>query len=398
MSLATITTQAALRTQNLERRRDVIRQGMKEAGMDLLIAYGSGLHSFVAMNPGWYLSGFKQMGKHMAVLMPLEGEMTMIITPQWDLQRAKERVVTISEVVATDDDHFLQTVREEIARHGWMGKTTGVSGGDRTEVAGGGGMPRAIGDAWESVLGAKPLSAEKLLSDTAKIRDEWSLYCTKQAVAIAEEGYQRMLEVAQPGMQEHQVAGMLETFMRELGAEDNFQLMSASQHNRLVHQPTNRTLEMGDILLGEITPAVEGEFIQICRTAVIGEPTELQYEKFAMLDTALRAGMKAAVPGTPVKDVVEAINKPIAEAGYERYTKPPFMRTRGHSMSLGSMEPEIASDRDHILQEGMVFVMHPNQYIPDTGYMMCGEPVVITPTGAQNLTSRMGTLDKIIFR
>jgi len=59
-------------------------------------------------------------------------------------------------------------------------------------------------------------------------------------------------------MREHQVAGELETFMREMGAEDNFQLMSASQHNRLVHQPTNRILEMGDILLGEITPAVEG--------------------------------------------------------------------------------------------------------------------------------------------
>jgi len=398
VSLATITSQAGLRTKDLERRRDVIRQGMREQGMELLIAYGSGNHSFVAMNPGWYVSGFKQMGKHMAVLMPLEGDMTLIMTPPWDLTRAKERVVTIANVVATDDEHFLETVREEIKRQGMQGKRTGVSGGERTEVAGGGGQARSVSEAWASVLGQQPMNAEKLLSDTAKIRDEWSLYCTRQAVAIAEEGYQRLLETARPGMAEHQVAGMLETFMRELGAEDNFQLMSASQHNRLVHQPTNRTLEMGDVLLGEITPAVEGEFIQICRTAVIGEPTDLQREKFAMLDTALRAGMKAAVPGTPVKDVVEAINKPIAEAGYEKYTKPPYMRTRGHSMSLGSMEPEIASDRDHILQKGMVFVMHPNQYIPDTGYMMCGEPVIITDNGAANLTSRMGTLDSIVFR
>jgi Xaa-Pro aminopeptidase len=191
------------------------------------------------------------------------------------------------------------------------------------------------------------------------------------------------------------VAGELETFMREMGAEDNFQLMSASQHNRLVHAPTNRVLEVGDILLGEITPAVEGEFIQICRTAVIGKPTALQLEKFALLDAGLRAGMKAAVPGTPVKAVVEAINKPIADAGYEKYTKPPYMRTRGHSMSLGSMEPEIAPDRDHVLEKGMVFVMHPNQYIPDTGYMMCGEPVIITDHGAEPLTSKMGQLDSI---
>jgi Xaa-Pro aminopeptidase len=292
----------------------------------------------------------------------------------------------------------METVGAQLKRQNLLGRRIAVAGGERTEVAGGGGQARSTSEAWASVLGKAPENAERLLSDTAKIRDEWSLYCTRQAVGIAEQGYARLLETARPGMPEHQVAGMLETYMRELGAEDNFQLMSASQHNRLVHQPTNRTLEMGDILLGEITPAVEGEFIQICRTAVIGKPTDLQKEKFAMLDAALRAGMKAATPGTPVKDVVAAINKPIAAAGYEKYTKPPYMRTRGHSMSLGSMEPEIASDRDHVLQKGMVFVMHPNQYIPDTGYMMCGEPVIITDHGAENLTSRMGTLDTIDWR
>ena len=159
--------------------------------------------------------------------------------------------------------------------------------------------------------------------------------------------------------------------------------------------PTNRVLQEGDILLGEITPAVEGEYIQICRSAVFGEPTELQREKFGMLDTALRAGMKAAVPGTAVKQVVEAINAPISACGYQKYTVPPYMRTRGHSMSLGSMDPEIAGFSDDVLAEGCVFVMHPNQYIPDTGYLMCGEPVIITPDGAKALTSRMGQLDTI---
>ena len=31
----------------------------------------------------------------------------------------------------------------------------------------------------------------------------------------------------------------------------------------------------------------------------------------------------------------------------------------------------------------MVFVMHPNQYIPESGYLMCGEPVVVTRRGAR---------------
>ena len=43
----------------------------------------------------------------------------------------------------------------------------------------------------------------------------------------------------------------------------------------------------------------------------------------------------------------------------------------------------------------MVFVMHPNQYIPETGYLMCGEPVVITADGAKALSRRLAELDSI---
>jgi Xaa-Pro dipeptidase len=229
-----------------------------------------------------------------------------------------------------------------------------------------------------------------------KIRDEWSLDCTRRAVEIAERGYANLLKTTHAGMREYELAAELEMFMRGLGAEDNFQLMSASQHNEAGHMPTNRVLERGDLILAEITPAVEGEFIQICRSAVVGGPNEIQLEKFALLDRALRAGMKAATPGTSVTEIVDVINRPIEEAGYGEYTVPPYMRTRGHSMGLGSMEPEIAPGHDHYMAKDMVFVMHPNQYIPETGYLMCGEPVIITDDGARALTSRMGTLGAIL--
>jgi Xaa-Pro aminopeptidase len=129
---------------------------------------------------------------------------------------------------------------------------------------------------------------------------------------------------------------------------------------------------------------------------VFGKPTQKQLDNFALLDEALRAGMRTATPGTPVKAVVEAINAPIEKAGHGKYTVPPYMRTRGHSMAFGSLDPEIAPNSGHVLKKGMVFVMHPNQYLPETGYFMCGEPVIITDNGAQPLTSKMGTLDSII--
>ena len=63
------------------------------------------------------------------------------------------------------------------------------------------------------------------------------------------------------------------------------------------------------------------------------------------------------------------------------------MRTRGHSLGFGAIQPyDLTEDSSTMLVEGMTFVIHPNQYLPETGYMMLGDTVVIGPQGAEPLT------------
>ena len=56
---------------------------------------------------------------------------------------------------------------------------------------------------------------------------------------------------------------------------------------------------------------------------------------------------------------------------------------------------DVAPDNDIVLEEDMFFVIHPNQYLPETGYMMCGEPTLITATGAETLTRNMARLYEV---
>jgi Xaa-Pro dipeptidase len=155
-------------------------------------------------------------------------------------------------------------------------------------------------------------------------------------------------------------------------------------------------LDVGDIILSEITPCYQGQFVQICRTTVIGEPSPLLKEKYKILQDAMYRGQEAATPGKTVREVAEAINDVFRNAGYGKYCRPPYMRVRGHGLGVTSDRPgDITDDSDVVLEEGMVFVMHPNQYLPETGYLMCGEPVVITPRGAEALSKDIAQLDFI---
>jgi len=98
-------------------------------------------------------------------------------------------------------------------------------------------------------------------------------------------------------------------------------------------------------------------------------------------------GMEAAKTGAPASAIAAAINRTFIEAGYEKYCRPPFMRVRGHGLGCGSSAPGGLEDGNQTkLEEGMTFIIHPNQYLPETGYLTLGDTVVMTHAEAEPLT------------
>jgi Xaa-Pro aminopeptidase len=257
-------------------------------------------------------------------------------------------------------------------------------------------LGQALVDRVTSALGGSPKATDELTRDFARIRTAEELAAAERATWIAERGYERLLECARPGMREYELAAELYCFMKGLGAEDNFLLMSASQHNQAVRAAGERVLDVGDIILSEITPCYHGQFVQICRTTVIGEPPPVVRAKYAILQDAMTAGLAAGRAGARVADVAVAINGVFQKAGYGDYCRPPYMRVRGHGLGITSDRPGDIVDSNHrVLESGMMFVMHPNQYIPESGYLMCGEPVVVTDQSARPLSARPAQLDVI---
>jgi Xaa-Pro aminopeptidase len=357
---------------------------LQKQALDGLIAASNGLNNFLDSNAVYVLAGVRPIGES-AVVLDRDGRSTLIVTPAWDGERAAAQSATDS-TIGTDDlaaalASVAETHRLDLARTVSVGLAL-LGHGLYTRIA--------------SALGALPKPADDLARDLAKVRTAEELAAAERATWIAERGYQRLLEYARPGLREFELAAELYCFMKKLGAEDNFLLMSASQHNQAVRAAGERILDVGDIILSEITPCFRGQFVQICRTTVIGEPPPAVRTTYAILQNAMQEGLAAGRAGASVADVTRAINGVFQKAGYGDYCRPPYMRVRGHGLGITSDRPGDIVDRsERELESGMVFVMHPNQYIPESGYLMCGETVVVTGDGARSLSARPAQLDVI---
>jgi len=301
-----------------------------------------------------------------------------VVTPEWDRDRAADLCPGIR--VRGADDVVVGL------------KAALGSSGARMGVAGRAALPWAVaGRVAEAFPQAR--SADAVVFDATRRKTDDEIAWAREATRIAELGYQHLLEIARPGMSEDELAVEVRWFTKSLGAEDNFLLLCAGPHNRAVQPSTGRRLQKGDIILAEITPSVRGQLAQICRTVVVGEASGELSDKYALVVHAMDECIDAAKPGVPMSEVCRAINTVLEAKGYGEYCHPPHIRRRGHGLGFASVLPgDVALDNDTVLEPGMLFMIHPNQYLPETGYLLCGEPILLTEQGVEPLTAQKAAL------
>jgi len=354
--------------QEFDRRLSRVRQSMRDKGLETLLVYEGGRHNFLRMNYLAYLTDFISVGPETMLVVPLEDAPVLYLSPLWDIPRAQE-------------ESFVREVRP--FKEFWS-RLPGVSG--NVGLIGREAMSVGLHEQITKALGRTAVNAKDIIENMARSKTPLELARLRRAAEIADAGVKALHDDARPGLKEYELAAIVEYRMRSLGAEDNFGMVVANHHNQALHPPTDRVTQKGDIIIGEITPCIGGLFVQICRTMVLGEPVPVVREKYAILKKAMGLGMEAATTGAPASAVAAAINDTFIEYGYEQYCRPPFMRVRGHGLGCGSFAPGSLEDANQTpLEEGMTYIIHPNQYLPETGYLTLGDTVVMTKTKAESL-------------
>lgn len=224
------------------------------------------------------------------------------------------------------------------------------------------------------------------VSDLRAVKTEEEQEKIRQAEAIGDRAFTKIIQKLQSGMTEKQVAAWLEFYMKEEGAEGvSFETIAASGvHSAMPHAvPTDKVLEEGDFLTMDFGCVYQGYCSDMTRTVVIGRAGDRQREVYETVLQAQRTALSGIRPGMKGKEIDALARDVIRKAGYGEY----FGHSLGHSVGLEIHEsPNFSTKEEKIIEPGMVITVEPGIYIEGFGGVRIEDVVIITEDGCEDIT------------
>jgi len=224
-----------------------------------------------------------------------------------------------------------------------------------------------------------------------KSRDE--LKEIRAAVDIAVSAFRFIKGYLRPGLTEPEIAGELERFIRQRGAEaSSFKIIVSSGANSCFPHAgiTKRRLGKNDMVLVDMGAEINGYKSDLTRVFFLGKITAIQRKVYQIVREAQARAIDAIRPGVAINVVDDIARAHIAGFGYGSF----FGHSLGHGIGLEvHEEPSISNKNKAIIKEGMVFTVEPGVYLPGKFGIRIEDMVVVTKKGFEVLS---GVLDKSI--
>jgi Xaa-Pro aminopeptidase len=359
----TFTVSAAYRA-----RIDDLQRAMEAANIDGLLVYGNTWHADFLR----FASDFGIVEGQGLALFERDGTVVVLLDDPAEVERARHEtsheVVWAADLVGAAKNLLLRGGNRRVAAapyhllpYGLVRHAEALRLSDGTELI------------------------ERLLM--GKRREE--LVHVRRAAALADRGYEIFRAAARPGAKDYELVAEIERFFRSVGVTENFMIIGVGGCEvRGMAPPSGKILKDGDLVTTELTPQVDGYYAQLCRTLVVGQPSELQRKSFGVFQEALAAGLEAVRAGVTAAEVAKAENDVFRRHGLGDYVTSEYTRVRGHGIGLfPDQKPQVLEDVTIPLTANMTIIVHPNTYHPDVGYLVLGDTIIVTPDGHESLST-----------
>ena len=330
----------------IERRHSRMRAEMDANGIEALVVAGSeytGFEGAVA-----YMSGFLIVHRYAYVLLPLEGDAT-IVFPREATYVGEHGTTWIGEQVFVDrpGDWLADRVR---------GRRVGVYGLDYVMT---------VRDYVALTAAAEIVSWDEQFDHARAVKSELELESVRDSVRINTDGFWIFLEHFAPGQREREIMAPCEHYFVEQGCGRLTMDMvldgpdgSALPEFKIAGE---RRFDARDCVLPSLEVAGPGgHWVEVSRAICPGEPSDETKRMMEAYEEYYAVAPEVMKDGATAHDVHRAVSKGFADRGYK------LGHVTGHSIGMTMIEwPKIGEGDETELREGMVFSMHPHAISQD---------------------------------
>lgn len=333
-----------------------LREKLRGLGMDALIVHGTRDDRGAIR----YLANFEDFyGGESLFVLPAEGEAAFLtnavmhgepmhsgIQETWVKDvRCAPHPRTLVEPAASILDHLSDVLRER----GLSRAAVGLSGEGRAGLAG------RLAEAHPSV---QVRDAGRLVPEAMAVKSGREIEVLRAAARAADEGLLALMEAAQEGATEHDLAAEANRAMFKAGAEDTALPIAVATGPRAGFKhaaPTARRLARGDWVYADLGARYKGYCSDMSRNRTVGPPTEEQRRFMEDQIEIVHAVMREAKAGSRIGDLAQVAEETAKAKGVSQY-----LYFRGHGIGTAThVPPSFAPGSDTVLEENMVFCFEP---------------------------------------
>jgi Xaa-Pro aminopeptidase len=239
----------------------------------------------------------------------------------------------------------------------------------------------------DAAAGVEFVPAGTTVHRLREVKDAEEIARIRRAADITDQALQQVLSRLKPGTTEKELVWMLESTMRDLGADGPaFSTgVGAGPHGaRPHHSATDRPIQEGEPIVIDMGAKVDGYCADLTRTVVLGEPTPLFHERYNLVLTAQQAALDAIRPGISGKEADAAARDVLVTAGAGEA----FFHGLGHGVGLLIHEaPSLGQASEDVLQPGQIVTIEPGVYFDGWGGIRIEDLAVVTESGIEILSN-----------